>query len=117
MPGLTLRMEPPMPLETYNLGYTLYHAEFAHSAQNLYQTAERGGLAVASERSQVQAKSQQDSVQTASQTADSNAIPEHAGGGGASYGRNPSPNQEEDEKKERLPEDPSGRGHHLDISV
>ena len=76
-----------------------------------------GGAAAASERSQAQAKSQQDTVQQTSETIESNPIPNQSGGGGSSYGRN-SPEEETGEPpKEKLPQDPLGRGQNLDFSA
>ncbi len=106
-----------MPLETYNLGFPLYHADYAHSALNLHQAAERGGAAAASERSQAEAKAQQDTVQQTSETIESNPIPDQSGGGGASYGRNSPEEETEEPPKEKIPQDPLGRGQNLDLSA
>jgi hypothetical protein len=104
-----------MPVQFYNLGFNIYHAENAQILQNYYYTQLAAGSDVTASQVRDQAKMEQNL-----QVQDTNEI-QNREISGESRGSHSffleEREQEEEEKKALIPPDPSGKGQFLDIEA
>ncbi len=105
-----------MPVQFYNLGFNLFHADASQQIQNLHQQAARGGNEVAQFQAQDKAKEQQHlQVQTTEETENQ----EIQGDSRGAHSHTLTSEEEEEKKEETPPEpppDPTGKGTQLDVS-
>lgn len=106
-----------MTVQFYNLGFTLYHAENAQQAQNLFHAQERGGNEIAAARTQEVAKEEQNTLtQQTNEVESRETSPDNTGAHSHSMLKREEEEDEEKKKDESLP-DPSGRGQSLDVKM
>ena len=106
-----------MPVQFYNLGFNLYHAENAQAAQTLFNMQDRGGHEIAAARSRDVGKEEGSTVvQTTNEVKHEEGSPDNTGA--HSHTLTKQEKEKEEEKQEaKSPPDPTGRGQILDMKV
>lgn len=106
-----------MVIEFYNLGFNLYHAENAQSAQSIFNVQERGSNAIATDKTQESGKAEQSGLVQDTKEVENRSVDAEGSGGNAYSSASGEEEKEKKEKGEKSPPDPGGRGQLLDLEM